>query len=280
MNNSSRKTVLFHAVAAIAAVALFVAVGSQASAEGKETAGIKEGPQIPGLGELREKVESETVAEMVRNLEMSPELIFAGPEDAFDGVRFFQKLASVPRMAKMLDIAQNGTPEERQLLKKECLEGCQRYLKELPGYPPSRDGRFEAPTVVFAATAYLPYVLVELEQSREVMAIAVDMNDHYQDMMRRWGVALGQSADPSESHKWVGSAQVQVWAAVCDRVLRRIAQDTQAVSGLNAEQRAALEDYRKLEENRVSAQKSPQDFATGEYEAILKSAKAFVDAGR
>jgi hypothetical protein len=265
---------------AMAGVALLAGIGltTTAFAQGQEAADPSASALMFNFDEIAEKVRSETVVETVRNLETSPELIFITPDEVIAGGKpFFQRLETLPRMAKMLGIARNGTPEERQLLKEQCLKGCERYLKELPGYPPSRYGRFEAPTVVFAATAYLPYVLVELEQSREVMAIAVDMNDRYQDMMRRWPIALGQSADPSESHKWVGSAQVQVWAAVCDRALRRIAEDKQAASRLNPAQRAALEDYRKLEQERVSAQKSPQDFATGQYQAILRSAKAFAD---
>jgi hypothetical protein len=266
---------------AMAEVALLAGIGltTTAFAQGQEAADPSASALMFNFDEIAEKVRSETVVETVRNLETSPELIFITPDEVIAGGKpFFQRLEALPRIAKMLDIARNGTPEERQLLKKECLKGCERYLKDIPGYQPTGYQRLDIPTVIGAASAYLPYVLVELEQSREVMALTVRMNERYQAAMRAFDIALDRYRDPAHPEKWRAGLQVRVWAAVCDRVLRGLIQDEHAVGFLSKEQAAVLERYRELERRRQNQQETPEDFLGGHDLEVLAIATEFTDA--
>lgn len=129
------------------------------------------------LQEIAEESMEETIHNFLDKEQYGNNELFTRDMEAY-----FEDLAAQPRVAKVLQAAQDAAPEERARLLELVTYECDRILTELPLTPHERE--YTYPTAEWPEGGIvLPYLLAELDISAGSLSLLVRLYERNQDAL-------------------------------------------------------------------------------------------------
>jgi len=147
------------------------------------------------LREEAAEAATETLAETVRKLRDSKRLV----DEKRDAVLFLCMIHREPRAQKLMNVALNGTEDERRMLLRLVEEMCRIYVEELPDFVLPGQPYTLSAMHHDGGVAY-PYLLTMLDDNAATLDLIVRMHLRNQSAIRKHLDLVGVSAAPDE---WV-----------------------------------------------------------------------------
>ncbi len=226
---------------------------------------LKPDPGTPASDLLQQEAAeaaSETVADTVRNIFVKQPVLPV--EISLGSDNFMGCLASMerlPRIRKLLHIAREGAPEEKEKLKACLIEMCNFYTNEAPLLPPvvyNEEGGFSgyelSSSVAYPLSAVsYAYLLGLLDERGDTLPLLVKMYQRQQDALyKETQEALKRAGkDPNSRPKeFISNSHSAMLAFACRRFLRTIAGDTAQQSSLTQAQKDVLAQFKQFDSER------------------------------
>ena len=227
--------------------------------------------------DAKEKAKLEAIAQ-----ESTEETVYNMLNELWDGENrhflrgteeYINFVRSQPRVAKLLEVAANGSPEERERLCSLLVQQCECILADLPSAPETEEAYSPTAMDPFGGSAY-PLVLVALDVSPDTLSLLLDLSEALQQ-----GHAQLKGMEWTPDTPYVGSAYGLTLSYACEQAMLHYLDDENLGAGLTAEQAEILSEFAVYERQRKVAQESGRvvAFSGGEVQ-VFHYTRRFVHA--
>lgn len=150
-------------------------------------------------------------------------------------------IESDPRVQKLLSIAINGDPAQKNDLREKLLAYCNYFLTELPDEPRPGTAGFTPSVSSPGNGVTLPYVLAHLAMDGQTLSVFIKMHQRQCAVTQRITKREVPELFESDPDKYIYSPSVYYLSAACDVLLNRFPNDKSLPPISEAERKVLLD---------------------------------------